>query len=59
MNTYTLGNGALHLNDKFLCNVAKKHTTVESAVNWYNTPVIECADIDYEQEELNYLQAEY
>jgi hypothetical protein len=59
MNVYTLVNGALYLNDKFLCNVSKKHTTVESAVEWYLTPIVECDGIDYEKEELNYLQGEY
>ena len=55
----TLVNGALHSNDRFLCNVAKKHTTVESAVEWYLTPIVECDEIDYEQQEINYLQDEY
>jgi len=59
MNTYTLVNCALYKNNTFLCNVASKHTTVESAVNWYLTPVINCDDIDYEQQELDILQSNY
>ena len=55
----TLVDGALHSNDRFLCNVAQKHATVESAVNWYLTPIVECEDIDYEQEEINNLQGGY
>ncbi len=56
---YTLLNGSLYIDGVLLCNVAKKHTTVQSAVNWYLTPIVECDGVDYEQEEINYLQSEY
>jgi len=59
MNTYTLVNGALYNNGTFVCNVAAKHKTIESALTWYLTPVSYYDDVDYEQQELDILQGDY
>ena len=59
MNTYTLVNGALYNKGAFICNVADKHKTVESALEWYLKPASDYDDVDYEQQEINILQGDY
>ena len=59
MNTYELNDGQLFEDGKFLCNVADKHKTLESALAWYFTPILKHEYIDYEQQELDTLQSDY